>query len=80
MIMLRDITRDGRRDRIEEIKEWMQEVYDEFRDQEFPEYIQREWDLGYAELLDHEAQLANLEARDRTLARMASEWTKRNGS
>jgi hypothetical protein len=61
------MTRDERRDRIDEIRAWMEEINEEFRDVAFPPDLQTAWDHNYAEMLDHQRQLANIEDRQRLL-------------
>jgi hypothetical protein len=61
------LTRDERRNRIDELREWLTETNEEFRDEPFPPDVQLPFDRAWAELEDHERQLRNLEERDRKL-------------
>lgn len=71
--MSEPLTRDERQARIEELKRWLDEQNDEFRNQGFPPEVQAAWDQNDAELREHEQTLKDLEVRDQRLRELAKD-------
>jgi HK97 family phage major capsid protein len=67
------MTRQERLDRVAELRRWIQEQHDEFRDESFPADIQEEWDRNNTELEQHEGVLRELEARDARILEVAQD-------
>lgn len=65
------MTRAERLARVEELRRWVQDQHDEFRDEGFPADVQAQWDTNNAELREHERILAELEARDARILEVA---------
>jgi HK97 family phage major capsid protein len=65
------MTRAERIARAEELRQWIRDQNEEFRDEGFPADVQSQWDLNNTELREHERVLAELEARDARIAEVA---------
>lgn len=65
------MTRAEREARIIELRQWIQDQNDEFRDEAFPADVQTQWDANNAELREHERVMGELEARDARLQEIA---------
>ncbi|MDQ6901241.1 MAG: phage major capsid protein [Candidatus Dormibacteraeota bacterium] len=65
--------RDERQARVAELERWVQEQHDEYEDDAFPEEVARSWEDNNRELDEHRRVLAELDARDARVARLASE-------
>jgi len=75
------MTRQERIDRVAELRRWIQEQHDEFRDESFPADVQEEWDRNNTELEQHEGVLAQLEARDARIIQVAQDpQARENGA
>jgi HK97 family phage major capsid protein len=73
--------RDERQQRIDELRRWIEEQNEEFRDEGFTAEVQEEWDRNNAELREHESVMAQLEARDATIRDLAADRENReNGA
>lgn len=66
------MNRQERQARVEELRRWIQEQHDEFRDEGFPADVTAQWEQNNAELRDHERVLAELEARDARIVELAA--------
>jgi hypothetical protein len=64
------MTREERAARIEELRRWIAEQNEEFRDEGFPSDVQSAWDQNNVELREHERVTAELEARDTRIAEL----------
>jgi HK97 family phage major capsid protein len=73
------MTRQERVDRVAELRRWIQEQHEEFRDDSFPADVQEQWENNDAELRDHERVLAELEARDARILEVAQDPAAREG-
>src|SRR4051812_14710516 len=65
------MTREERAERIEELRRWINEQNDEFRDEAFPADVQSAWDQNNAELREQERVTAELEQRNARIADLA---------
>lgn len=65
------MTREERAARIDELRKWINEQNDEFRDESFPPEVQVAWDQNNAELREEERVTVELEQRDARIADLA---------
>lgn len=65
------MTREERQQRIDELRRWISEQNEEFRDEGFPNEVQSAWDANNVELREHERVISELEARDARIAELA---------
>jgi HK97 family phage major capsid protein len=64
------MTREERAARVEELRRWIAEQNEEFRDEGFPADVQSAWDQNNLELREHERVTVELEARDTRIAEL----------
>jgi HK97 family phage major capsid protein len=65
------MTREERAARIEELRRWINEQNEEFRDEAFPPEVQIAWDQNNTELREEERVTVELEKRDARIADLA---------
>lgn len=65
------MTREERQARIDELRRWINEQNDEFRDEGFPTDVQAAWDQNNAELRELERVMVELGQRDQRIADLA---------
>lgn len=65
------MTREERAARVEELRRWINEQNEEFRDEAFPADVQSAWDQNNAELREQERVTVELEQRDARIADLA---------
>jgi HK97 family phage major capsid protein len=71
------LNRDERRNKVQELREWLRSTADEYRDEPLPLDLKQTFENYESELREHEQVIAELEERDLKLRKIAEEEENR---